>query len=252
MIGRIQAERLGALRSKPWPAPDAEVGWGVGVVVLCFLAAQVLAMVWAGLVFGAAYGTGEIPPLAERSIWMLPLISLGLWAGYLGSPFVARRLTGGGPLADFDLRSTPVQVVVAVLAGVGAQLVLLPALYWLLLRLVDGDPGRVAEDLMEGVDTPVEVGVVVLSVVVVTPVIEEWFYRGMLLSALVRRFGPAAGAVSASAVFAAVHQEPILLPGLFVFALILAGLTMWTGRLGVAVLAHAAFNATTVVSLLLF
>ena len=74
----------------------------------------------------------------------------------------------------------------------------------------------------------------------------------MLLSAIVRRFGPMPGAVASSAAFTVVHQGPILWPGLFTFGLVLAGLTLWTGRLGVAVAAHMAFNATTVVMLLAF
>ena len=234
------------MRSRSWPAPEAEVGWAVGTVALCFLGTQLLSMVWAGLMLGAAYGTGEIPPLSDRSIWMLPAVSLGLWAGYFASPFLARRLAGRGSLADFDLRSTPVQFAIAVATGVGAQLVVLPALYWLLLRFVDGDPGRVAEDLMDAIDTPVEVAVIVVSVVVITPLIEEWFYRGMLLAALVRRFGPAAGSIVASVVFAAVHQEAILLPGLFVFAMMLAGLTIWTGRLGAAVVGGTVVSGTVV------
>ena len=58
--------------------------------------------------------------------------------------------------------------------------------------------------------------------------------------------------MTSAIVFAVIHQEPILFPGLFVFALILAWLTIRTGRVGVAVVAHLAFNATTVVQLLLF
>ena len=72
----------------------------------------------------------------------------------------------------------------------------------------------------------------------------------MLLSSAARRFGPAAAAVGSSAVFAVAHGEIILLPGLFVFALILSWLTVTTGRLGPAIVAHMAFNATTVVQLL--
>lgn len=242
--------QIPALRSRPWPDREVDASWGLGVVVLCFLGVQVVSILWASVVVGLVYGTGDVPPLAERSIWMLPLVALGLWTGYLASPYVARRLTGRGSLVDFDLRAGPVQAVAAVVAGVGCQLLLLPPLYWVILRLVEGDPGRTAADLVDRVDGPVQVAVLVLAVVVVTPLVEEWFYRGMLLAALVRRFGPAAGAVISSLVFAAVHQELILLPGLFLFALVLAGLTIWTGRLGVAVLAHAAFNATTVVDLL--
>jgi membrane protease YdiL (CAAX protease family) len=74
----------------------------------------------------------------------------------------------------------------------------------------------------------------------------------MLLSTLARGFGVVGGAVGSSAVFALVHQELILMPGLFVLSLLLSWLTVRTARIGPAILAHMAFNATTVVELLVF
>lgn len=250
---------LGVLRSLisdrdvgPWPRPDADVRWGIGAAIACFFAAQVLAGIWAGAMVGSFFGADGLPELAERPLWTLPVLSIGLWAGYLFGPGVVNRLTSSGPMVDFDLRVSGRQFAAAAVLGVGVQLAVLPVLYWFLGFFISGDPGDTARTLVERADGAVGAGLLVLSVVVMAPLAEEWFYRGMLLSALARRMGPVAATVASSAVFALIHLEPILFPGLFVFALVLAWLTIRTGRIGVAVVAHLAFNATTVVQLLAF
>ncbi len=233
----------------PWPRPDAEVRWGVGAAVACFFGAQILAGVWLGVMVAALFSDG-LPALADRPLWALPVLSVGLWAGYLLGPGLINRLTRSGPMVDFDLRVDRNQFLVAAGLGIVVQLVILPALYWLIGFFVADDPGDTARALVDRADDPLGVGLLVLSVVIMAPLAEEWFYRGMLLSALARRMGPVAAAVASSVVFAVIHLEPILFPGLFVFALVLAWLTIRTGRVGVAIVAHLAFNATTVVQLL--
>jgi membrane protease YdiL (CAAX protease family) len=58
-------------------------------------------------------------------------------------------------------------------------------------------------------------------------------------------------ALVVSAVFLAlVHFEPILIPGLIVFGLISGTCAQRTGRLGMSIFAHAAFNGTAVLMLL--
>ena len=246
MLGSV----IGKAEGPGWPSTEARVRWGIGAAVGCFFGAQVLAVVWASVWLGVLYDADGVPPLGERALWTLPLLSLGLWVGYLIGPVLVNRLTESGPMIDFDLRAPLAQLGLGAAIGVVIQLAVLPVLYWLLLRVIDGDPSETAETLVGRADGTIDVVVLVLSVVVLAPLAEEWFYRGMLLAALVRRMGPVAGAVSSSAVFALVHQEWILMPGLFLFAMVLAWLTIRTGRLGVALAAHMAFNATTVVILL--
>jgi membrane protease YdiL (CAAX protease family) len=58
-----------------------------------------------------------------------------------------------------------------------------------------------------------------------------------------------AAVLVSSLVFAAIHRQPLALPGLFLFGLVAAALTLRTGRLGPAWALHAGFNFTTLVIL---
>lgn len=236
-------------RGARWPAGEDEARWGVPAAVACLLGAQLFAIVWAGAALGVLYGEADVPGVSERPIWSLLVLNIGLWAGYLLSPVLVMQATGSGRVSDFEVGTDARWGSIAAVVGVASQLVLLPILYLVILQLYSGDPGRSAEELVDRVDGPVDVALLVLAVVIAAPIVEEWFYRGMLLPTLTRRVGGLWAAVISSAVFALVHQDPIVMPGLFVLALILSWLTMRTGRLGPAILAHMAFNTTTVIRL---
>lgn len=238
--------------AETWPAGPDEAKWGLPGAVLALLAAQMVAAVWFVLAALAIYGTEPLPDVVDQPIWNLVVFNAGLWLGYLFGPIVLRRVTESTvTFPDFDLRVGPRQAALAVAVGVGTQLLVLPALYWVVLSIFDGDPNASAQALGDRVNNVGDGLLFTLAVVGFAPIIEEWFYRGMLLPTLVRRFGWVAGAVGSSTVFALVHQQPILLPGLFTLSLLLSWLTARTGRIGPAVVAHMAFNATTVVQLLL-
>lgn len=236
---------------RTWPQSAEEARWGLLAVVGCFLGAQALAVFWIGIASGLIYGSDPLPLAAERPIWTLLAFNLGLWLGYSLLPIVAKRLSNSGPMRDFSLRITWFEVAAAALIGIVTQLVFLPALYFFVLKILSGDPDSTAQALGDRLNNVGDIILFGVAVIVVAPLVEEWFYRGMVLPTLTRRFGVVAGVISSSAVFALVHGEVILLPGLFCFALILAGLTVKTGRIGAAVVAHMTFNATTVVQLIL-
>jgi membrane protease YdiL (CAAX protease family) len=98
----------------------------------------------------------------------------------------------------------------------------------------------------------------VVFVAVGAPVVEELFFRGLLLRALQRRV-PDGAAVAVSAVLFGVAHVQDLAPGallvvivsLVALGAVLATLAVRTGRLGPGMWTHAAFNASTLVALLL-
>ena len=226
--------------------PPHSVRWATSDALLVLLGAQLLSILWAGLVLSGLYGE-SIPEQLPIAVGILA--NIGLWIGYgLGPVWVARR-KGEGPTDDFGARILPLDVPIGLVLGVVLQIVVLPILYWPLLRFIDGDPSEAARDLISSVDGPAQWMLFVLSVVVIAPLVEELFFRGLLLRALQHRFGVVIAVALSSAVFALVHRQLLPLPGLFVFGAAAAALTLKTGRLGPAWAMHAGFNAATLVLL---
>ena len=214
---------------------DAAAGAGIG-----FLASGVAASVWA-----AATGADV------ESLGTLAAGQVGLWLGLLGWPLLASRVKGSGSVVDdFGLRARP-RDAVGVAIGFACQVVVIPVLY-LLIQLVTGKldvegPARELADRAHGA------GFVVLALLVVlgAPVAEELFFRGLLLRSAERRFGMRWALAISSVAFAASHFQLVQFPGLALVGLVFGILVVRTGRLGPAIAAHIAFNATAVVSLAL-
>ncbi len=138
--------------------------------------------------------------------------------------------------------------------GVVLQVVVLPLLYWPILELTDqtsSDLESSARDIIDRAEGPIGVILLVLIVGVGAPVVEEIFYRGLLLGALRKRgMGPAPAIVVTAVVFGVSHFEGLPLPGLVVFGLGAGVLAHRAGRLGPAIAAHVAFNLVSVAALL--
>lgn len=81
----------------------------------------------------------------------------------------------------------------------------------------------------------------VLSLVVLAPVLEEILFRGFLLHRLARKWGLMWGIVASSALFGAIHPEPL---GIAVFGVGMCLLYLRTQSLFVPILAHGFFNLT--------
>jgi membrane protease YdiL (CAAX protease family) len=88
----------------------------------------------------------------------------------------------------------------------------------------------------------------VIEAVVLAPLAEEMFFRGIVQSFFRRAFhSPRLAILLASAIFAVVHHgsEPQALPSLFALALVLGYNYERTGRLISPILIHAIFNAVS-------
>lgn len=180
---------------------------------------------------------------------------VGLWVGFVGAPVVAARLKGSGSVVtDFGLRVLPLDIPLGLVVGVASQLVLVRLLYLPFKWLAPGFYERVGEETDEVLDVTAAGGRVVLVVLLVlaVPVVEELFFRGLVQGALLKRLGRPAPAVAIGAVvFGVTHYEPVALLGLVAFGVVLGVLVVRAGRLGPALVAHAAFNAVAVADYLL-
>ncbi len=240
-----------AIASKPmfsrplpgWPTPPPEVRWGLREAFLCLVGAQFGGLISAMIVLGAASSLG----FDVESLEVLLASTIGLWIGYFFGPAAFSKSLGQGPRVDFDIGIDLREAAAAVFAGVALQLALLPVLYWPITKVVDADPGDQAREILDKVDGPFDVAILALAVVLIAPVVEERYYRGMLLPALTRSSGMVVGILGSSMIFALVHQAWILIPGLALLAAVLSWMTITTGRIGPAIVTHMAFNASSVI-----
>lgn len=228
--------------SPPAPPPRP----GSGGLVLAFTG-YLTAVFVSGLIGSMAAG------LTSDSEGVVAMLAgqVGFWAVLVGTVGVARRRTHPDRGSERPLRFRWVDVPVGALVGIATQLVLVPAVYLPLRGLVDeAQLSGPAEDLFDRVNGA---GVVALAiaVVVIAPVVEELFFRGLLLGAMQRRWGVAAAVTGSAIVFGATHFQPLQFPGLALAGAVFAAAAVRTGRLGTAVAVHAAFNATTFTALVL-
>lgn len=222
--------------------------WGIREVFVWLFIAQFSSIAIYLLVVGLAYGSEPVP--SPLPIWLLVLSSVGLWFGYGIGPVREAIQRGHGVEAELGLRARYGEYGAGALLGVVTQLVLLPLLYVPILWLnPDADVGEAAEELVAGFDTLGEQLLFFFVAVVAAPVVEELFYRGLMLRGLTHYLPAWLSVVTSALVFAAIHFQLLQLPGLFLFGLIAGSVVLYTGKVGVSIAMHMAFNLVTVLIL---
>ncbi|MGH9224556.1 MAG: lysostaphin resistance A-like protein [Acidimicrobiales bacterium] len=232
-------------RTEPrWGLGDAAMGFLVGLVL-----STLLASIWLA---------GQGPDADDLSLGGQALSAIGLWVGLAGAAILATKRKGSGSLAeDFGLRGKPVDLLVGLAAGVFAQVILIPGIALLLSPLL-GDPEVTTpvEDLLDSASGAGKVGLF-LFVAVGAPIVEELFFRGLLLRSLLRRTSPVWAVVISGVLFGLAHPQDLpaealilVIVSLCALGILLGALVVRFGRLGPAIVAHAAFNAWTLIVLL--
>lgn len=140
---------------------------------------------------------------------------------------------------------------VALGAGVGVAGFILATVVPELIRQWVGIPPPPRQQILDEVATGGSgIWVLVVTVVVLAPVVEEVVFRGLLFQVLRRRTGLWPGVLVSSLTFAIVHLElidrPLSLGALFVLGAWLAWALHRTGSLVVPVTAHALFNGVAI------
>jgi len=240
----------------PFPAVGATPRWGLGDVALAWLMAQAvsvavilatlglrgadgrgLAAALAGAVDGETYSRFDAAGLLAMLAQQIPL-----WSTMAAAFVWVVWVRGADPGTELGVSARAGDLGLGFASGIGAQLAVgvLYALLGLVVDLNVDEPARRLAAKGTGL------GVVVLFVAFafVAPVLEELFYRSLLLSALARRL-PSSGALVVSAlVFAAVHFQAVQFPGLLLAGLVFGWLFQRRG-LGAAIAAHVGFNAAS-------
>lgn len=221
-----------ARAASPATFPDAVIGFLVGL--LC------------STVFGAAVYlvAGEDAQLAITAASLV-----GLWVGLLWSAQRASSRRGTGSIVrDFGVRITWGDLWLGLLGGVGVQAIV--AVMYLPFSELSSELSAPARSLTE--QAPNRAGLIALAALVVigAPLVEEIFFRGVLMGAL-RRLGTAVAVLVSSVAFAFVHFGQLLaMPAFVVLGVVLGLLTLGRKRLGPAIVTHATFNAITMAVLL--
>lgn len=220
-----------------------EARYPVPVLILGWAGAYVAANILAAIIFGA---TGE--PAGEEPIWVIGLVAIALWVPLIVMlVMLSTRLGTGNFNRDYGVSFRSIDLV-GIPIGVASQLVLVNLIYWPLRAWFPDtfDAEKVedrARDLFDRADGAWIV-VLVLVVVVGAPVVEEIVYRGFIHGSLRSRVSDGLALLVAAVWFTLIHLTPVEYPGLFAFAVVLGLCFHVTGRLGMPIVAHMAFNAT--------
>lgn len=214
-------------------------------------------LVWLGGILGTGLFYALATPLGEADL----LVVLSLAGQYLGSLGVfwllRRRRTSG---IGFRIEPTDVFYV-----GIGLLLqIVLAIAFFPLSELLFPDgapPQQVAEALADVESSTLLKLALVLAAVLLAPATEELMYRGILVQAMEGR-GRRFVMVVTALIFSLAHvvgldaERPfasaaVVLPPIFLLGLVLAWVTLRSGRLGPAIFVHSGWNLLAVFVLLL-
>ena len=237
MSGLAGADDHGWSPSSPLGVPvraGDPIRWGLAHAAVAYAAGVVLSIV----LFNVAGGDSNGGP---TSATVQVVATAGLWAGFLGGACVATRWFGRRSLRDdVGLVARPLDVPIGIVVGVVTQLVVVPIVSWPVEQIWHTDVTRPTQQLID--TTTGTIGLLYLAVIVIAPVAEEVFFRGLLLRSLARRYTDRVAIVGSGALFAVSHFKPAQIPGLFAVGVILAALATHHRRLGPAIAAHMAFS----------
>ncbi|MEW6155584.1 MAG: CPBP family glutamic-type intramembrane protease [Actinomycetota bacterium] len=205
-----------------------------------------------GLIVGSALALAAdlagLPPIA-----VLLLNLAGLWSGLLGACWLASRRYGSGRLArDYGLKFTGKDFSWGLLMSIAARfagaLVLVPFLLGP-EELVGTNQGVYGEVRDSAASFLVFAAIAIAG----APLVEELFFRGLLLRSLTTAVGAAAAIALQALLFGLAHYSPLLgLANFSVIAVIAAagvvfGITARWRRVSTSVAAHGFFNLVAVI-----
>ena len=194
---------------------------------------------------------GVEPQLAGLKIWQTFVLQLPMWVTLAAVVWLLlkRHSLGFRDGVLFEHRWFDMPLGIAV--GFLTQFLLVRLVYWPLWRFIDSD--EVAEPARQLVEASRGVGgttLLIVTVVVIAPFVEEVYFRGLLLRSMWGRVGSVSTVLITGTLFGLAHVQRLQLPALIVFGWVAGTLVVKFRRLGPALWAHAAFNGYTVVLLL--
>ena len=245
----------GQVTERPMPWPPVAAQHGVPPDTRPAFPGRAAFYGLAGFVVGVIVGLllALVAEAADAPDAVILLLNLaGLWGGLLGACVLASRRYGSGNIGrDFGLQFAGKDfswgLLMSLAARVAGAIVLIPFLFGSddLLRSNQGVYGEVRETLP---------GFLVFATVAVVgaPLVEELFFRGLLLRSLTTAMGTGLAIATQAVLFGLAHFSPLLGVANFAVVTVIAaagvvfGLTAWWRRVGTSVAAHAFYNLVAV------
>jgi hypothetical protein len=247
----------------PGPAPRTtrDAGAWLLYAALGFVVGQLASGLLLVIVAAVTGHSGELSRLASRTVppgWIEVTGLVGLWTGFVGGPILASRMRGTGSLRrDMGLEIRPWDVLIGPALGLAGQILLLPLLYLPLEHAIPHLDERLKQPALHltGGFPGADLAIIAVLTVVVVPVVEELFFRGLVLRGLLglfRRAGPVIGTtlavVADGVIFGLAHFELLQLLGLAAFGIVLSVMAYKFRRLGPGIFAHAVFNLLAILT----
>ncbi|MBE0430009.1 MAG: CPBP family intramembrane metalloprotease [Thermoleophilia bacterium] len=230
---------------KPGPGPGRVPWTALDILVIVLLVPVVLFLLSAmlGALLGLASAVTDVDlidrltsPLANSLFWLLQ------WTVTLGIAFSYFRIRGYRLNMDvIGFRRTrfwPAAVMMVIVMAVAG---ILQGIY---VQFIEPEQPAVTELFGESIISFV---VAMVIVAILTPVIEEMFFRGIIHQGLEQRYGFWPGALLSSAVFALAHIDPTVYIPIFVLGFGFAFLMSYTKSVWPAVAAHLLWNTLGVI-----
>lgn len=215
----------------------------VGSLFLSLLFASLALGIWQLVTHEKVYSNGYLLPGAEA------VDLIGVWAGFLLGSILSARLELKSLVSFVGLRFRQVDLLF-LFFGIVLQLVLVNALYFPFEKLFHGLVNEVNKTAVEETHLLNGVWLVVIGffIIVVAPIIEEIFFRGIVLNWAKNITKKKLYAASiTSLIFAIMHFSPIEIPALFLLGLSLCYLRFKYNRLGPCIFTHMGFNLLAMV-----
>ena len=224
--------------------------FSVGKAMVGFIGASVLAAVVT--VWLTIEHHGGLAALAEAEQPEIPF-DAALWGLTAAAAFQLLWLLNmtmgfSQPARLLGFKLTAVDVVLGPMLYAIVLLGWWVILKWLLPLFLDiGDEGAEAQ-LPAGFDQAPEGQVLwlVLLIGIAVPVIEELYFRGVILHAFEHRYGLGVALVASSVLFGVVHIDLVVIIFTTWAGLVYAVTTAFTGRLGASIIAHALNNTIAI------
>jgi uncharacterized protein len=230
------------------------VGAFVAIAVLGFVVGEFLGAVFEAMGASLSHFPGGVSALSKLSSppwWANATGLIGLWCGFGLAIFLTYRPGGLRPLVQqWHVRWSDAQYVVL---GVAAQFVIDFAYKLCNVHSLNGPVNH-----LFGGARGIQFAFIAVMTTFAAPVMEEWFFRGVIYRALAEKSAVASKtlrlgvAIAFSAIaFGAAHGEAKQFVGLSALGALLAYVVHRTKRLTPSVLTHVSFNAVALVSLML-